>query len=1060
MRKHFLILMLLTLLPLAGWAATGDVTFSAVSESATYDGTEHNLPTITNVDGIVGFDAANIIDLKWYRVVGTTQTEIAKVGNNYPFTKAGTYKVTFGYNGQSVTYTGNWVVKKFDLNVFADDFNITDKTAPNYATNHAITYGDEAPAFTWYFGDLPGAFDTDEKKAAEYATITGQEGVTFNCEYQKGSDVDEYDIIPVVSGEGRLVSENYNFVPNNGTLKVVAKAITLTAADFTINVADVEYNTHAQAGAVSVKDLALNKNLVAGAAKDFEVAYFTDEACTIPFSNGTDAEYYSKADLQAISTAFAATPTNLSGLTSDQLTLLNLVCTPATAYTGETAYDATMKTAIDAAVTACGENVYSSYLKSAAEASNHINAGTYYAKVIGRNNYTDGGDVVKSFRITKAPLLIKTKGNATDNPSTHKSTYNGSVPTIAVANNSKYLEQQGWLEVDPFNFNVAKLKVSLTPVTGSADGNAGDYTLVVSANGVAQSALYDNYQVTFSNKGTYTIAKKALTFKLANQYISYDAENPFVTVKSSENYLTAKPTYAGFVVATYPTIQAVTVSGAGEYNLVLNDNAVIKKGSASGADKTANFAITYTGAKLIVEGGTISIIPEDASFTYGDKAPAIKFDVEGMKDADKTEAFLAEVKKYISYTDGYDAGSHNQKIIVDKDGLLASDYYKTNLKSNYTSINVFKANYTIAKRALTKIEVKAQSVNTNDYLNPTGDQTGLVKSSNTVVFTAKDYTITEADYNKLMDEYDFVTTATVSAGKITGAAADSKIGIKFHAGEFKNFDVPATVDLTTGLTAVPDKYVLGALTLSAAEAIAINANATDAANIAAINGAADAYVGKKNNVTVQNRSFTTNTWAVMVLPFATTVREISQVFGYAVVDVLDTSKGDGTNIYFKLHMGKIEANQPFMVKTDALLSGDLVFEGVTTAKVAAETTPAADRDIDAGGTKFIGLYQQKELQGAKQLWLSGAGKWGYNKNNNKVPVGATRAYLQLPEESTGEARIFIEEPDGSTTAISVIAADDANVAKEGWYTLNGVKLNAAPVEKGVYINNGKKVVIK
>ena len=1053
--------MLLTLLPLAGWAATGDVTFSAASESATYDGTEHNLPTITNVEGIGGFDAANIIDLKWYRVVGTTQTEIAKVEGAYHFTKAGTYKVTFGYNGQSVTYTGNWVVKKFDLNVFADDFDITDKTNPKYATNHAITYGDEAPAFTWYFGDLPGAFDTDEKKEAEYATITGQEGVTFNCEYQKGSDKGDYAIIPVVSGEGRLVSENYNFVPNNGTLKVVAKAITLTAADFTINVTDVEYNTHAQVGAVSVKDLALNKNLEVGAAKDFEVAYFTDEACTIPFSNGTDAEYYSKAELQAISTIFESTPTNLSGLTSDQLALLNKVCNPATPYTGTTEYAAAMKTAVDAAVTACGTSDYSDIVKAAAVASNHINAGTYYAKVIGRENYTDGGDVVKSFRITKAPLLIKTKGNATDNPGTHKSTYNGSVPTIAATNNDKYLEQQGWLEVDPFNFNVAKLKVSLTPVTGSADGNAGDYTLVVSANGVAQSALYDNYQVTFSNKGTYTIEKKALTFKLANQYISYDAENPFAIVKSSKDYLTAAVVPGtGFSVDTYPTIQAVAVDGAGEYDLVLNENAVIKQSAGAKLDKTANFAITYTGATLTVEGGTISIIPEDASFTYGDKAPAIKFDVEGMKDADKTEAFYAEVKKYISYTDGYDAGSHNQKIIVDKDGLLASDYYKTNLKSNYTNINVFKANYTIAQRALTKIEVKAQSVNTNDYVNPTGDQTGLVKSSNTVVFTAKDYTITEADYNKLKTEFVFVTTgATVDGyGKIT-AATDAKIGINFVGTKFTNFSLPTDV-AALGTTAVADKYILGALTLSAATDIAINANATDAANIAAINGAADAYVGKKNNVTVQNRSFTTNTWAVMVLPFETTVREISQVFGYAVVDVLDTSKGDGNNIYFKLHMGKIEANQPFMVKTDALLSGDLVFEGVTTAKVAAETTPVADRDIDAGGTKFIGLYQQKELQGAKQLWLSGAGKWGYNKNNNKVPVGATRAYLQLPEESTGEARIFIEEPDGSTTAISVIAADDANVAKEGWYTLNGVKLNAAPVEKGVYINNGKKVVIK
>ena len=29
-----------------------------------------------------------------------------------------------------------------------------------------------------------------------------------------------------------------------------------------------------------------------------------------------------------------------------------------------------------------------------------------------------------------------------------------------------------------------------------------------------------------------------------------------------------------------------------------------------------------------------------------------------------------------------------------------------------------------------------------------------------------------------------------------------------------------------------------------------------------------------------------------------------------------------------------------------------------------------------------------------------------------------------------------------------------------WYTVNGVKLNGKPTTKGMYINNGKKVVIK
>ena len=35
-----------------------------------------------------------------------------------------------------------------------------------------------------------------------------------------------------------------------------------------------------------------------------------------------------------------------------------------------------------------------------------------------------------------------------------------------------------------------------------------------------------------------------------------------------------------------------------------------------------------------------------------------------------------------------------------------------------------------------------------------------------------------------------------------------------------------------------------------------------------------------------------------------------------------------------------------------------------------------------------------------------------------------------------------------------------NEADNSWYTIGGVKLNGRPTEKGVYIIDGKKVIIK
>ena len=38
--------------------------------------------------------------------------------------------------------------------------------------------------------------------------------------------------------------------------------------------------------------------------------------------------------------------------------------------------------------------------------------------------------------------------------------------------------------------------------------------------------------------------------------------------------------------------------------------------------------------------------------------------------------------------------------------------------------------------------------------------------------------------------------------------------------------------------------------------------------------------------------------------------------------------------------------------------------------------------------------------------------------------------------------------------------DEESATATGWFTLDGKKLDKQPVLKGVYINNGRKVIIK
>jgi hypothetical protein len=57
--------------------------------------------------------------------------------------------------------------------------------------------------------------------------------------------------------------------------------------------------------------------------------------------------------------------------------------------------------------------------------------------------------------------------------------------------------------------------------------------------------------------------------------------------------------------------------------------------------------------------------------------------------------------------------------------------------------------------------------------------------------------------------------------------------------------------------------------------------------------------------------------------------------------------------------------------------------------------------------------------------------------------------------------ITVEDFDGQTTAIKSLSADEIHgLNVKGMYNLNGMKMNNVPTQKGVYIVNGKKVVIK
>ena len=77
-------------------------------------------------------------------------------------------------------------------------------------------------------------------------------------------------------------------------------------------------------------------------------------------------------------------------------------------------------------------------------------------------------------------------------------------------------------------------------------------------------------------------------------------------------------------------------------------------------------------------------------------------------------------------------------------------------------------------------------------------------------------------------------------------------------------------------------------------------------------------------------------------------------------------------------------------------------------------------------------------------------------------VAANKAYLHIPGSSP--AKFYVIEglfDTNTTTAISNVSTADHSAGEEGsYYTLTGIRLNGRPTHAGIYVLNGKKVIIK
>ena len=202
-------------------------------------------------------------------------------------------------------------------------------------------------------------------------------------------------------------------------------------------------------------------------------------------------------------------------------------------------------------------------------------------------------------------------------------------------------------------------------------------------------------------------------------------------------------------------------------------------------------------------------------------------------------------------------------------------------------------------------------------------------------------------------------------------------------------------------------------------------------------------------------------WNTFCVPFALTQAQLEEAYGSgAVAKYLSgvTTGAEGASLHFAPEAeGGIEANKAYLLYLTADVTEAKTFSGVTLQPAGDCTTTV--RADNGGDYTFQGILTPTALEtNDRQYFLNSAGTYFVLPLNNTSQMKATRAYIIVPAPAApAQGRQYRFDFNGTTTAI-----DNVNVSgmEDGaWYTISGIRINR-PAAKGVYIHNGRKVIVK
>ena len=241
-------------------------------------------------------------------------------------------------------------------------------------------------------------------------------------------------------------------------------------------------------------------------------------------------------------------------------------------------------------------------------------------------------------------------------------------------------------------------------------------------------------------------------------------------------------------------------------------------------------------------------------------------------------------------------------------------------------------------------------------------------------------------------------------------------------------------------------------TLWPVTAISLSDNASNNTAVTKLNGV------NSLNVTLSDRTlWKDGAWNTLCLPFDVTTTSGPLAGDNVKAMTLNTATSELSGSTLTLNFTSatsIPAGTPFIIKWDnkGTTIEEPEFTGVTISNATANNTQAFS------GGSFKGSFSPVSFTADdKSILFLGAANKLYWPNDN-MTLGACRAHFDLGTSGAPDMNIVLNFGDETTEIRTTNYTNYTN--SDEWFTLSGMRLSVKPTQPGLYINNGRKVVVK